>query len=77
VRPEGLGKFKNSPDRVSNPRPSGSLMFLNDYDTIHTFKRSRGKNIQRGGTKHRPVAFRNNATQRSCCKDAFRTFRAA
>jgi hypothetical protein len=23
VRPEGLGKFKNSPDRVSNPRLSG------------------------------------------------------
>jgi hypothetical protein len=25
VRPEGLGKFKNSPHRVSNPRPSGLL----------------------------------------------------
>jgi hypothetical protein len=23
VRPEGLSKFKNSPHRVSNPRPSG------------------------------------------------------
>jgi hypothetical protein len=23
VRPEGLGKFKNSPHRESNPRPSG------------------------------------------------------
>jgi hypothetical protein len=23
VRPEGLGKFKNSPHRVSNSRPSG------------------------------------------------------
>jgi hypothetical protein len=23
VRPEGLGEFKNSPHRVSNPRPSG------------------------------------------------------
>jgi hypothetical protein len=23
VQPEGLGKFKNSPHRVSNPRPSG------------------------------------------------------
>jgi hypothetical protein len=23
VRPEGLGKFKNSPHRVSNPRPFG------------------------------------------------------
>jgi hypothetical protein len=23
VRPEGLGKFKKSPHRVSNPRPSG------------------------------------------------------
>jgi hypothetical protein len=23
VRPEGLGKFKNSPHRVSNPLPSG------------------------------------------------------
>jgi succinate-acetate transporter protein len=23
VRPEGLGKFKNLPHQVSNPRPSG------------------------------------------------------
>jgi hypothetical protein len=28
VRLEGLGKFKNSPHRVSNPRPSASVSFL-------------------------------------------------
>jgi hypothetical protein len=32
VRPEGLGKFKKSPHRVSNPLPSG--LCLNHYATV-------------------------------------------
>jgi hypothetical protein len=42
VRPEGLGKFKNSPHQVSNPQPSGlrsvykmkSLHMLGRYDSL-------------------------------------------
>jgi hypothetical protein len=36
VRPEGLGKFKNSPHRESNPRPSG-LYFIHIYIQIVKF----------------------------------------
>jgi hypothetical protein len=31
VRPEGLGKYKNSPHRVSNPRPTGLYTIITDY----------------------------------------------
>jgi hypothetical protein len=40
VRREGLGKFKNSPHRVSNPRPSGlgmSVNFLTGHRAMRSF----------------------------------------
>jgi hypothetical protein len=46
VRPEGLGKFKNSPHRVSNPHPSGlwhsalttTLVFFYQLQRLSTVK---------------------------------------
>jgi hypothetical protein len=34
VRPEGLGKFKNSPNRESNPRPSGLSRMCTLYNSV-------------------------------------------